>query len=94
MEYRFDINQFLKGAFFLDAGNIWLASEIPDKPGGEFKGSDIFNELALGTGFGLRVDVEFFVLRFDLGIPLRDPAEPGGGTGGSPVLNIAIGYPF
>ncbi|MDX5347269.1 MAG: outer membrane protein assembly factor [Hymenobacteraceae bacterium] len=103
IEYRFPISGFFKGALFVDAGNIWLLKESADRPGGEFKASDFLNELAVGTGFGLRVDVEFFVLRFDFGIPVRVPYEggrnvisdfsPGLGDNGF-VLNIAVGYPF
>jgi outer membrane protein assembly factor BamA len=99
VEYRFPISGFLRGALFVDAGNIWLIEESPDRPGGEFTPGKIFQQLALGTGFGLRIDVEYFVLRFDLGVPLRRPGEsvtPSVSLSGKDgaVLNIAIGYPF
>ena len=112
IEYRFPIAGFFKGAVFLDAGNVWLLRETrkpdgtPDKPGGLFEGNEFLAELAVGTGVGLRVDVQFFVLRFDLGIPVRVPHMPPGqrnvlsdfkfGFKGenSMTLNIAIGYPF
>jgi outer membrane protein assembly factor BamA len=109
LEYRFPIAGFFRGAVFLDAGNIWLIRETPDKEGGKFKAGNLLGELAVGTGFGLRVDVEFFVIRFDFGIPVRVPFLPPGERnvlsdlkfGFSPdpgeygmVLNIAIGYPF
>lgn len=109
LEYRFPIAGFFRGAVFLDAGNIWLIKESADKEGGKFKASNLLGELAVGTGFGLRVDVEFFVIRFDFGIPVRVPYLPPGERnvlsdlkfGFSPapgeygmVLNIAIGYPF
>lgn len=113
LEYRFPIAGFFKGAVFLDAGNIWLVRESVsestrkvDRPGGKFEANDFLGELAVGTGFGLRVDVEFFVIRFDFGIPVRVPYLPKGerfilsdfkpgfsGENGM-VLNIAIGYPF
>ncbi|SIT77286.1 BamA/TamA family outer membrane protein [Pontibacter indicus] len=113
VEYRFPIFGFFRGAVFLDAGNIWLINETYnangslDKP--KFKASNLFQELAVGTGFGLRVDIDFFVIRFDLGIPVRVPYGPEGDRfalndfrfGFKPkpgehgmVLNIAIGYPF
>lgn len=108
IEYRFTIISVVKGAIFLDAGNVWLIKENQELPGGEFKPKAFQNELALGTGFGLRVDVSFFVLRLDLGIPLRKPYLPENERWvgdnirfGNPswrkenlVLNIAIGYPF
>ncbi|HSI89731.1 MAG TPA: BamA/TamA family outer membrane protein, partial [Adhaeribacter sp.] len=105
IEYRFPISGWFKGALFVDAGNIWLLEESESRPGGEFKASRFMNELAVGTGFGLRVDVEFFVIRFDFGIPVRIPSDsndqqnvlpefrPGLGENGM-ILNIAIGYPF
>ncbi|MDQ3190763.1 MAG: BamA/TamA family outer membrane protein [Bacteroidota bacterium] len=108
LEYRFPIIAMLKGAVFLDAGNIWTFRENPGTPGGQFNINRFHTEIAVGTGFGLRLDVDFFVLRFDMGIPLREPFQPQGERWvinaidfGSPewrgqrlVLNIAIGYPF
>ncbi len=106
IEYRFPLSGFFFGALFVDAGNIWLVEEDAiDRPGGEFKPNKILNELAVGTGFGLRIDVEFFVLRLDLGIPVRRPGKDGKSVNvlgdnwsisgdDSMVLNIGIGYPF
>ena len=108
IEYRFTIISVLKGAVFLDAGNVWLARKNEALPGGEFKPTEFISQLAVGSGFGLRVDVSFFVLRLDLGIPLRKPYLPSNDRWvaddiqfGSPtwrknnlVWNIAIGYPF
>ncbi|MFC7357209.1 BamA/TamA family outer membrane protein [Jejudonia soesokkakensis] len=97
IEYRFPIFGFVKGAVFADAGNIWLSKENEALPGGKFTG-DIFNELGMGTGFGIRVDVQGFVIRFDLAAPFHDPGEPEGERFdfkvSEPVLNFAIGYPF
>ncbi|MEJ8757260.1 BamA/TamA family outer membrane protein [Pontibacter sp. H259] len=109
IEYRFPLAGFFKGAVFLDAGNIWLLKdEINeegdiDREGGKFESSQFLSQLAIGTGVGLRVDVEFFVLRFDLGIPVKNPAIEGSALSdfkfgfkgeNSMTLNIAIGYPF
>jgi outer membrane translocation and assembly module TamA len=100
VEYRFDIVPFLKGAFFVDAGNIWLARPDPERKGGEFVFNKVLSQLAVGTGAGLRVDAEFFVLRFDLGIPIRDPAQASPYVLTIPpqrknmVFHIAVGYPF
>jgi outer membrane protein assembly factor BamA len=108
LEYRFDIISFLKGAIFADAGNVWLLNDDPNKPGGKFETDQFLNEIAIGTGAGLRIDATFFVLRFDLAFPLRKPFLPDGERWtfdsiqfGSKswrqdnfVFNIAIGYPF
>jgi outer membrane protein assembly factor BamA len=107
VEYRFDITRIIKGALFTDAGNIWLWRADSLRPGGQFKRSQVLNQLAAGTGAGLRFDLNFFVLRFDLAFPIRKPYLPGNKwvwkeiDFGSHlwrkenlILNIAIGYPF
>lgn len=108
LEYRFDLISILKGAVFIDAGNVWLINEDSLKPGGKFETSQFIQELAVGTGAGLRIDASFFILRFDLAFPLRKPYLPlderwtfsdiniGSKTWrrDNMVLNIAIGYPF
>lgn len=95
-EYRFPIYQFLKGAVFADAGNVWNTKEIPD-PRGKFS-SDFINELGIGVGAGLRIDIQNFVIRFDLAAPVRTPwlakGEQWDFKYDEPVLNFAIGYPF
>lgn len=106
LEYRFPIISVLKGAAFLDAGNLWLMNENEALPGGKFS-SSWWDELAVGTGVGLRVDIEFFVIRFDLATPLRIPYLPenerwvSGFEVGSKswrrdnlIFNFAIGFPF
>ena len=101
LEYRFAIMGDLHGATFLDCGNIWLLREDPDRPGGRLKAGHFFKDLALGTGFGFRYDMDFLVIRFDVGIGLHLPYE----TGKSGYYNLprfkdgmgyhfAIGYPF
>ena len=108
VEFRFDIVSFLKGALFVDAGNIWLLRADPDRPGGKFSKDRFLKELAVGTGAGLRFDFSFFLLRFDLAFPLRKPYFPekerwvfnkidfGSRRWRSDnlILNVAIGYPF
>ncbi|MEX2513705.1 MAG: BamA/TamA family outer membrane protein [Cyclobacteriaceae bacterium] len=106
LEYRFPIVSYLKGAVFADAGNVWLVKENEALPGGKFS-SDWFGQLGVGTGIGLRVDVEFFVIRFDLATPIRKPYLPEGARWENSfdvkdsqwrrenlVFNFAIGYPF
>jgi outer membrane protein insertion porin family len=107
-EYRFDITKIIKGAVFVDAGNIWLIKEDSLRPGGQFNKSKFLKELAVGTGLGLRFDFNFFVLRFDLAFPLRKPYRDENDRwvldeinfsnrtwrSENLILNIAIGYPF
>ncbi len=106
-EYRANIYKFLKGALFVDAGNIWLLNDNIDKPDSKFT-KDFLNEIAVGVGAGLRFDFSFLVLRTDLAFPLRKPFLPDGdrwvvdkisfGNGfwrsENLVFNLAIGYPF
>jgi len=107
-EYRFGIYRFFKGALFVDAGNVWLQKSNPSKLGSPFLFSKFMDQLAVGTGFGLRIDVSFFILRFDLAMPLRKPwleenhrwvvnqIDFGSSVWRKDnlVLNVAIGYPF
>ena len=73
IEYRFDIYKIFKGALFVDGGNIWLFREDKDREGGVFDPDKFVNEIAIGTGVGLRLDFSFFIFRLDLGIKVRDP---------------------
>lgn len=78
LEYRFKImnnlmGAKLKGATFIDVGNIWRLRENDINPGGKFSGKTFLGEMAIGTGFGLRFDVDYFVFRLDAGIKVRDP---------------------
>ncbi|WP_345115388.1 BamA/TamA family outer membrane protein [Hymenobacter algoricola] len=98
-EYRQDLFPYVKGALFVDAGNIWLVNEDPKRRGGQFSPSTFFNELAVGAGAGIRIDVQFFVIRFDVAVPVRYPDGRTSNVDGSarssaPVFNIAIGYPY
>ena len=115
-EVRFKIVSILYGALFVDVGNIWLRKEdlgVPGtddkgRPGSGFKLKNAFNELAVGTGAGLRVDASIFVIRLDVAFPLRKPYLPEGqrwvfndiAFGNKDwrkqnlIFNIGIGYPF
>lgn len=107
-EYRFNIFRYFKGAAFVDAGNVWLLKTNPSEMGTPFKFSTFMDELAVGAGVGLRIDVSFFILRFDLALPLRKPwleennrwvnNEIDFGSSewrkDNLILNVAIGYPF
>ena len=92
----------LHGAVFLDAGNVWLLRTDEGRPGGEFRLRDFPRQIALGTGLGLRYDLQLLVFRLDLGVALHDPSRLNSGRGYYNIprfgdglaLNFAIGYPF
>jgi outer membrane protein assembly factor BamA len=77
-EYRFKLIGFLEGALFADVGNIWNRKPDPARPGAEFEVEDFLSELAVGTGVGARLNFDFFIVRFDLGMQTKDPALPQG----------------
>lgn len=96
-ELRFKLPSILRGAVFLDAGNVWNLRNEPNKPGTAIS-SAFLRQLAVGTGVGLRADISILVIRGDLGFPLRKPWLPEGERwkfdAKNPVFNLAIGYPF
>lgn len=101
VEYRFRIIGDLHGAVFLDAGNVWLMRKDPERPNGELTMKDFGKQIALGTGAGLRYDLDFLVFRLDCGVALHDPYDTGkSGYYNIPkfkdslALHFAIGYPF
>ena len=71
------IRDSLEGALFTDVGNIWLLEEDPNKPGAGFS-DQWLSELAVGTGIGARLNFDFFIIRFDLGLQTKDPSLPKG----------------
>lgn len=107
IEYRAPLAGPLEGAVFVDAGNIWLW-ETREKPGAKFKANTFHKEMAVGTGAGLRLNLGFFILRFDVAFPLRKPWLPlderwvvdeinfldRGWRRNNILYNIAFGYPF
>lgn len=97
VEYRFPVYSYLHGAVFVDAGNVWITTENEALPGGRFD-KNFMNELGIGLGVGLRLDIQSFVIRVDLAAPMHDPGhEPGQRwvyDFEHPVLNLAVGYPF
>ncbi len=107
LEYRFPMVSALKGAFFIDAGNVWNLREQPNALGGKFQFNSFYKQIAIGTGFGVRFDLAFLLVRFDIGIKVYDPArlpdrrwvigqfnplKPR--ERGLALLNVGIGYPF
>ncbi len=107
-EYRCNLAGIFKGAVFVDAGNVWLLKRNESIDAAPFSFNSFHNEMAVGTGVGLRLDASFFVIRLDVGIPLRKPFLPEGerwvvdainfGSGSwrsdNLIFNLAIGYPF
>ncbi|MFH7003763.1 translocation and assembly module lipoprotein TamL [Flavobacterium bizetiae] len=99
-EFRFKVFGDVKGAIFADAGNIWnvLDNVIDEKA--KFNNVNDLAEIALGSGFGLRYDLSFFVIRLDLGFKTYNPAHEKGDRWfkeynfGHSVLNFGINYPF
>ncbi|GAB3322128.1 BamA/TamA family outer membrane protein [Larkinella ripae] len=107
-ELRPKFNKYFQGALFLDAGNVWMYSDETFYGANTQFRKDFYKQLAVGTGLGLRLDVSYFVLRFDLAFPLRKPWLPEGQQWvfdeidptsrswrrDNLILNVAVGYPF
>lgn len=101
LEYRPHLMGSLYGAVFLDAGNVWTMHYDDGRPESYFKMKNLFREMALGTGVGLRYDIGYFMLRVDWGIGLHVPYETGK-TGfyniskfkDAQAFHLAIGLPF
>jgi outer membrane protein assembly factor BamA len=102
-EYRFKLFWVLEGAMFADAGNIWTYKSDNNREGTQFKFNNFYKDLAVGVGTGLRFDFNFFLLRLDFGMKLRDPIIPETNKwifSNRPyrwrdfTAVVAIGYPF
>ena len=101
LEYRFDILNSIKGALFVDAGNVWDITDstiIP--PEAKFTGFDSLKDTAVGSGFGIRYDLSFILVRLDLGFKTYEPYLSEGTKWfqnynfGNAVYNFGISYPF
>jgi len=103
-EFRFTISGSLKGALFSDIGNIYLLHESDAMPGAAFHLNNFYEKLAADIGYGIRYDMSFLVIRFDIAHPIYQPYRAFGdrwtmlGEGVDPSIitsfNFAIGYPF
>jgi outer membrane protein assembly factor BamA len=100
LEYRYPIIGAIKGAFFIDAGNIWnVNNNVPDISQ-TFNNYRDLNQLAVGTGFGLRYDFDYFIFRLDTAFKTFDPSQAAEDRWGSQisldkaVFNVGINYPF
>jgi len=100
IEYRFPILGSLKGALFVDAGNIWNALDDVSDPLARFDGWRDLEDIAVGSGIGFRYDFDFFVFRFDTAFKTYNPARPRTARWWSDyalnraVFNVGINYPF
>ena len=102
LEFRFPIWGMFQGATFLDLGNIWYAGVsskgVPE--GAAFAFDTFYKQLAFNTGIGLRLDIQFAILRLDWGIQLHNPNNPVGERWihnfkwENTALNFGVGYPF
>lgn len=101
IEYRTRLFWKFRGAVFVDAGNIWTLRDYKDQPGGQFRFNKFYKQIAVAYGLGLRLDLDFFVLRFDGGMKAVNPAQ---GAERYPIIHpdfgrdfafhFAVGYPF
>lgn len=104
LEYRAHLFWKVNGALFVDAGNIWTLRNYDDQPGGQFKLDEFWKQIAVGYGIGFRLNFDYFILRFDLGMKAVDPAYEADGGEHFPIVNprlsrdftfhFAVGLPF
>ena len=100
LEYRTSLFGKFKGALFVDVGNIWNVFDDVEDSAMKFDGLQDLNELAIGTGFGVRYDFNFFVIRLDVGFKTYNPSYKIGSRWlndyniDKAVFNIGINYPF
>ena len=103
-EYRTHLFWKLGGALFVDAGNIWTLREYKEQPGGQFTLKDFPSQIAVGYGMGLRINFDYFIVRFDLGMKAINPAYEEDDSEHYPLLHprfsrdyafhFAVGLPF
>ena len=104
LEYRAQLFWKFTGALFVDAGNIWTLRNYADQPGGQFRFANILKEMAVAYGLGLRLNFDFFILRFDFGMKAVNPAYKDQGSTHYPIVHprlsrdltfhFAVGLPF
>ncbi|MCB2218767.1 MAG: BamA/TamA family outer membrane protein [Bacteroidetes bacterium] len=102
IEYRFPITYKTYGAFFIDAGNVWLINDDESRPQGKFEFNRFLDDIAIGSGFGIRVDIDYFIFRLDVAVPVRKPFIDGAekwifnnsGFFNDYIFSLAVGYPF
>ena len=101
-EYRFPVYSFIKGALFTDFGNVWALQPDAKRPGADFQLNSFYRQFAVGSGFGIRMDFTFLILRFDIATKVYDPTDDAPWlirralrtTTNQTVVNVGLGYPF
>lgn len=100
-EFRFPIYDIVKGAVFVDAGNVWTYTANEALPDGNFEFDTFYKQLAMDAGIGLRFDIKFIVLRADIAMAMLNPYRDESGSRWrfngkyrNWNFNIGIGYPF
>jgi len=103
LEYRFPVYSFIKGALFTDFGNVWTLQPDTNRPGAEFRLDSFYKQFAVASGFGIRMDFTFLILRFDVATKVYDPTAADQPwrlrnalrtTTNQTVINVGLGYPF
>ena len=104
IEYRAHLFWKVNGALFVDAGNIWTLRDYADQPGGQFKIDEFWKQIAVGYGLGFRMNFDYFILRFDMGMKAVNPAYEADGGEQFPIIkprlsrdftfHFAVGLPF
>jgi outer membrane protein assembly factor BamA len=105
LEYRFPVYSFIKGALFTDFGNVWALQNDASRPGADFRLNSFYKQFAVGSGFGIRMDFTFLILRFDIATKVYDPTEVQSpwrvrhaldikNANNQTVVNVGLGYPF
>ena len=92
------------GALFIDAGNIWTIRDYPSQPDGQFQIQNILKDLAVSYGMGLRLNFDYFIIRFDMGMKAVNPAYKTEDENHFPLIHprlsrdfafhFAVGLPF
>ena len=100
LEYRFKMFGNFNGAIFTDIGNIWNVFDDTEEESRSFNGFKDLNELAIGSGIGVRYDSGLFIFRLDMGLKTYNPALIkkdrwfNDFSLKKAVFNIGLNYPF
>lgn len=103
LEWRTFLFWKFNGAFFIDAGNIWTLKDYPEQPDGQFKINEFYKQIAAAYGLGLRLNLDYFVLRLDFGMKAVNPAYTNSREhyplvrpdfGRDLAVHFAVGLPF
>ena len=103
MEFRSKLFWKIQSALFVDAGNIWTIRDYESQPGGKFRFDKFYKQIAFAYGLGIRLDLDFFILRLDGGMKAINPVYESG-KHRYPIFHprfsrdfafhFAVGYPF